>query len=153
MTAQTMTDDRIKAAISVSKMCSLIGMSRSQFYAHVRKGTFHAPLKLANGRPYYNASLVADICKARELGIGVNGQYVLFYERTGETAPKTIATPKPKADFGDLLSSLQALGLNGLTTAVVEQAVADCYPKGTVGAEEQDILRTTFRHLKRAGTA
>lgn len=31
-------------------MCSLLSMSRSQFYWHVRKGTFHAPLKLSNGR-------------------------------------------------------------------------------------------------------
>ncbi len=148
-----MNDDRIKAAISVSKMCELIGMSRSQFYAHVRKGTFHAPLKLVNDRPYYNASMVADNLKARDLGIGVNGQYVLFYERTGETTPKVTAPPRPKADFSELITSLHALGLSGLTTALVEQAVTDCYPKGIAGIEEQDILRTVFRHLKRVGTA
>lgn len=145
-----MNDDRIKAAISVSKMCSMIGMSRSQFYAHVRKGTFHAPLKLANGRPYYNASMVEDICKAREMGIGVNGEYVIFYERSGEAPPTLVAPSKPKADYSSLLDSLQALGLGGLTMATVEKAVADCYPKGTTGAEEPDILRTVFRHIKRA---
>jgi len=35
---------------------------------------------------------------------------------------------------------------------VVEKAVADCYPKGTSGHDENDILRTVFRHLKRVGT-
>jgi hypothetical protein len=39
-----------------------------------------------------------------------------------------------------------------LTTALVEKAVADCFPKGTTGQDEQHILRTIFRHLKRAGT-
>lgn len=153
MSVIAMSDDRLKAAISVSKMCAMIGMSRSQFYAHVRKGTFHSPLKLANGRPYYNASMVEDILKARDMGIGVNGEYVIFYERAGENAPKPVAPPKPKADYSDLLSSLQALGLGGLTMAVVEKAVADCYPKGTTGVDEQDILRTVFRHIKRAGSA
>jgi hypothetical protein len=56
-------------------------------------------------------------------------------------------------DYSELMSSLQALGLNGLTTAVVEKAVSECYPKGTTGQDGQDILRTVFRHLKRSGTA
>jgi predicted DNA-binding transcriptional regulator AlpA len=153
MSVQTMSDDRIKAAISSSQMARLLKMSRSQFYAHVRKGTFHSPLKLPNGRPYFNASMVEDNLKAREMGVGVNGQYVIFYERgepcgLGPSKP----TPKPKADYSDLIESLSSLGLTGLTTAAVEKAVVDCYPKGTTGHDENDILRTIFRHLKRAGT-
>ena len=153
MTARTMSESRIKAAISVSEMCSLLKMSRSQFYAHVRKGTFHPPLKLPNGRPYYNASMVEDNLKAKEMGIGVNGQFVIFYERgePGGSGP-TRPTAKPKADYTDLIESLQALGLTNLTTIAVEKAVAACFPKGTTGQEEQHILRTVFRHLKRAGT-
>jgi predicted DNA-binding transcriptional regulator AlpA len=153
MSVKTMSDDRLKAAISVSKMCSLIGMSRSQFYTHVRKGTFHAPLKLTNGRPYYNASMVQDNLKARDIGIGVNGEYVIFYERTEEAARKPVAPPKPKTNYSELLDSLQVLGLGGLTLSVVEKAVADCYPHGTTGVDEHDLLRTVFRHLKRAGSA
>lgn len=153
MSGQTMSDDRIKAAISSSQMARLLKMSRSQFYAHVRKGTFHSPLKLPNSRPYFNASMVEDNLKAREMGVGVNGQYVIFYERgepccSGPSKP----TPRPKADYSDLIESLSSLGLTGLTTAIVENAVADCYPKGTAGQDENDILRTVFRHLKRAGT-
>lgn len=152
MSVQSMSEDRIKAAISSSQMARLLKMSRSQFYAHVRKGTFHAPLKLPNGRPYYNASMVEDNLKAREMGVGVNGQYVIFYERGEPSGMGPLKpTPKPKADFTDLIDSLQSLGLTGLTTTVVEKAVADCYPKGTTGHDENDILRTVFRHLKRAG--
>jgi len=149
MTVRTMNDNSLKAAVSVSKMCSLIGMSRSQFYAHVRKGTFHAPLKLPNGRPYYNASQVEDNLKAREMGIGVNGQYVIFYEHHDDTPKKPVA--KPKADYTDLIESLQALGLTGVTAAEVDKAMAECFPKGTAGQDENDILRTVFKHLKRSG--
>ncbi len=155
MSVGAMTENQPKAAITVSKMCSLLSMSRSQFYWHVRKGTFHAPLKLSNGRPYYNASQVEDNIKAKELGIGVNGEYVLFYVRDNET-PKPTAEPtkpKPKQDHTELMDGLSALGLSGLTTSIVASAVEQCYPQGTAGQDENDILRTVFRHLKRAGSA
>jgi predicted DNA-binding transcriptional regulator AlpA len=150
MTARILSDNSLKAAISVSKMCSLLGMSRSQFYWHVRKGTFHAPLKLPSGRPYYNASMVEDNLKAREIGIGVNKVFVIFYERGNDAPKKPVA--KPKADYTDLIENLQALGLTGVTTAIVEKAVVESFPKGMEGQDEQHILRTVFRHLKRAGT-
>ena len=150
MTANTMNENRPKAAITVSRMCSLLKMSRSQFYWHVKRGTFHAPLRLTNGRPYFNASQVEDNLKAREMGIGVNGEYVLFYERS-ETPPKPKVTPASKADHTELLESLQALGLTGLTTSQVGEAVESCYPNGASGEDENDILRTVFRHMKRSG--
>lgn len=155
MSVGTMNENQPKAAITVSKMCSLLGMSRSQFYWHVKKGTFHAPLKLSNGRPYYNASQVEDNIKARELGIGVNGEYVLFYQRETEThngnSPKK-TKPTPKQDYTELMDGLSALGLTGLTTSAVGEAVDYCYPKGAAGHDENDILRTVFRHLKRSGS-
>ena len=152
MNVRTMSEDRIKAAISVSSQCKLLKMSRSQFYWHVKRGTFHAPLKLPNGRPYYNASMVEDNLKAREMGIGVSGEYVIFYERAepGSAGP-TKPAAKPKANYTDVIESLQSLGLTGLTVAVVEKAVAECFPKGTADQDEPNILRTVFRHLKRSG--
>lgn len=154
MSVGTMNDNQPKAAITVSKMCSLLSMSRSQFYWHVKKGTFHIPNKLSNGRPYYNASQVEDNLKARELGIGVNGEYVIFYQRDTETPKEknTTSKSKPKQDYTDLMDGLSALGLTGLTTSAVGDAVEHCYPKGTAGQEENDILRTVFRHLKRSGS-
>lgn len=155
MSAAIMTESQPKAAITVSKMCSLLGMSRSQFYWHVKKGTFHEPLRLGNGRPYFNANQVDDNLKARELGIGVNGEYTLFYERDSEpkkTATKPADKAKPKKDFGDLIEGLSALGLNGLTNSVVSDAVEQCYPGGTDSIDENDVLRTVFRHLKRSGS-
>ncbi len=150
MSVKSLIDNQPKAAITVSKMCSLLSMSRSQFYWHVKKGTFHAPLRLTNGRPYFNASQVEDNLKARELGIGVNGEYVLFYERTDEPA-KPRESPQPKVDHAELLDGLQSLGLTSVTTKQVADAVAQCYPKGTCNIDDNDILRTVFRHLKRAG--
>lgn len=147
-----MNENKPKAAITVSEMCSLLAMSRSQVYLHIKRGTFHAPLRLPNGRPYFNASQVEDNLKAKELGIGVNGQYVLFYARSEEVAD-TDKSSVSKHDCNDLMDGLQSLGLNGLTIKQVTDAVAVCYPMGVAGQGENDILRAVFKHLKRANPA
>jgi predicted DNA-binding transcriptional regulator AlpA len=138
----------LKAAVSVSWLCRQLSMSRSQFYFHVKRGTFHAPLRLAsNQRPYYTASMVEDIVKARETGVGVNGEYVLFYEKQVKDAVT------PKADLSSLLEGVRRLGIAEVTAAQVEAALAVCFPKGTTGQDEANVLRVVFRHLKRAGAA
>jgi hypothetical protein len=152
MSVEPKTENPMKAAVSVSCVCRLLKMSRSQFYFHVKRGTFHAPLRLpSNQRPYYTASMVEDIIKARETGVGVNGEFVIFYERQ---PPGTKAEPKqPKADHSGLLEGLALLGLNCVTQEQVEAAQAACFPKGTTGHDEASVLRAVFRHLKRSGSA
>lgn len=152
MAGESKAENPMKAAVSVSSVCRLISMSRSQFYFHVKRGTFHAPLRLpSNNRPYFTASMVEDILKARETGVGVNGEFVIWYERQ---PPGTKAEPKkPKADHSGLLEGLALLGLNGITQEQVEAALAACYPNGTTGQDEPTVLRSVFRHLKRSGSA
>ena len=152
MAVQPKLENPMKAAVSVSSVCRLLNMSRSQFYFHVKKGTFYAPLRLAsNNRPYYTASMVEDIIKARETGVGVSGEFVIFYERQ---PPGTKVEPKkPKADHSGLLDGLALLGLNNVTLEHVEAALAACFPKGSAGHDEAGVLRAVFRHLKRSGTA
>ena len=98
--------------------------------------------------------MAEDNLKAREMGIGVSGGYVIFYERgEADSAKPSKPVAKAKADYSDLMENLQALGLPGVTAAAVEKAVGECYPKGTAGQDEHEVLRTVFRHLKRSGTA
>ena len=142
------SENTLKAAVSVSAVCRQLGMSRSQFYLHVERGTFHAPLRLpSNQRPYFTASMVEDILRARESGIGCNKEYVLFYDRR----PKEESSRTK--DHSSLIDGLKNLGLAGVTTQQLEAALAICYPKGTQGQNESDVLRTAFRHLKRSGSA
>lgn len=152
MTVSTKTENPMKAAISVSSLCRLLSMSRSQYYFHAKRGTFHAPLYLAsNNRPYFTASMVEDNLRARESGVGVNGEYVIFYERRGP-GQKTEVN-KPKVDLTSLVDGLRTLGLNKVTSEQVEAAVVASFPSGTDGQEESNILRTVFRFLKRSGAA
>lgn len=149
MAVQQKLENPMKAAVSVSSLCRVLLMSRSQFYFHVKRGTFHAPLRLtSNNRPFYTAAMVEDIIKARETGIGVNGEFVLFYERQPKAEVKDA-----KPDHTALLEGLAALGLTSTTAQQVEAALAVCFPKGTAGQDEANVLRVVFRHLKRAGAA
>jgi predicted DNA-binding transcriptional regulator AlpA len=147
MAVQMKSETPLKAALSVASMCRLLKMSRSQFYWHVKRGTFHAPLYLAsNKRPYFTASMVEDNLRARESGLSVSGEFVIFYERL----PKAQGT-KPKANHSALLEGLASLGLNGVTHEQLESALATCFPRGTSGQDDANVLRVVFRHLKRAG--
>jgi len=140
----------LKAVVSVTQMCRILRMCRSQFYWHVKRGTFHAPLYLAsNKRPYFKASMVEDNLRARNTGVGVNGEPVIFYERqpTGTKAEKM----KARADHSALLGDLKAAGLNEVTSEQVEAALAACFPGGTAGHDEDTVLTAVFRHLKSTG--
>ncbi len=148
MSVLTKFENQLKAAVSVSSVCRQLGMSRSQFYLHVERGTFHAPLRLpSNQRPYFTASMVEDILRARESGIGCNKEYVLFYDRRPKQ--ESIGTK----DHSSLIDGLKNLGLAGVNNQQIEAALAVCFPKGTQNNSESDVLRTVFRHLKRSGSA
>lgn len=152
MIATTKLENPMKAAISVSSLCRILQMSRSQYYFHAKRGTFHVPLYLAsNNRPYFTASMVEDNLKARETGVGVNGEYVIFYERREVGAKNEPA--KPMIDYASLVDGLKTLGLNAVTTNQVEAAVTANFPSGTDEQDESNILRTVFRFLKRSGAA
>jgi len=150
MTARLNAESRTRAAVSCSSMCRLLKISRSQFYWHVKRGTFHAPLYLpSNKRPYYTASMVEDNLRARETGVGVNGEYVIFYERL-PTVPRAEAK-QPKGNHAALLDGLRATGLKDVTAEKIDAALVSCFPAGTSGQSEDAVLRAVYRHLKRSG--
>src|ERR1700731_695955 len=121
MTMPIKIEISVKAVVSVAQMCRLFRppLSRRQFYWHIKRGTFHAPLYMAsNQRPYFTASMVEDNLRARETGVGVNGEFVIFYERL-PTSTKTEGK-KPKANHVVLLEGLRASGLKEVTAEQVE---------------------------------
>lgn len=151
MTARTTSETSLKAATSVSQMCRLLKMSRSQFYWHVKRGTFHDPLYLSsNKRPYFTAAMVEDNIKARETGVGVNGEFIIFYERQPAQAkpPEKKDTP----NYTALTEGLKNLGINPVTRDQLQAALVVCFPDGTSGQDEAQVLRVVFRHLKRSGS-
>ena len=151
MGVQPKAETPSKAAVSVAAMCRSLKMSRSQFYWHVKRGTFHAPLRLpSNGRPYFTSAMVEDNLRARESGVTVSGEYVIFYER--QPTSTKIDLKRHKSSDTALLEGLKALGLGTVTREQVEAALAACFPEGTSGHDDNVVLRRVFRHLKSSGT-
>ena len=82
MNVKTMTEDRLKAAISVSKMCQTSRHEQEPILLACSQGNVPCPAETAQRSPLLQRLPMAeDNLKAREMGIGVSGGYVIFYER------------------------------------------------------------------------
>lgn len=145
------TSYKTKAAISVAEMCRLLEISRSQFYWHVERGTFLPPAyMIKNKRPFFTCELVEANLQAKETGIGVNGQYVIFYAKRKPATNCEVKKSSSKNGHTKLIASLKSLGIESVTATQVDSALAICFPSGTDSLDETDVVRAVFRHLKRS---
>ena len=146
----------LKAAVSVSEMARMVGLSRGRFYELVKQGVFLPPVYTLDRKPFFTEPMQRQNLEVRQTQLGVNGQYVLFYDRQQRSQRSPAATrsrlgrPEPAREF---THRLRSLGLEGLTVVQVRQAMADCFPDGIDGQDEAEVLRTVYRHIRRSGGA
>jgi hypothetical protein len=137
----------------------MVGLSRAAFYEHVRRGHFAAPIYQTGSvrRPIFTAELQRQNLEVRATQMGVNGEFVLFYERQPREPAERQARRSRPSPHGtvpsDLRGRLEGLGLQGLTEAQVEQAFASCFPQGASGVAEGEVLRVVYRQLRRSDRA
>lgn len=127
-------------ALSCSGMCRLLNMSRSQFYWHMQNGTFHKPLYKSANRPYFTPTMVQDNLTARETGIGIDGSYVIFYDRKQQEGGHRLSK---------LIEKLNSLGV----TATVEQVKNALKSCGKADPDDPETIRLVFRALKSTNVA
>lgn len=142
-----------KAIVTVSEMARMCGLSRVRFYQLQRAGIFPSPLyDVTTRRPFYDEEMQKTCLEVRRRNCGVNGKPILFYARRNPLAPplpKKAKIQKPKAEqHTELIDSLQALGLAGVTAAQVGAAVKEVYPQGTAAVDQAEVVRTVFLHLR-----
>ncbi|RCS47662.1 AlpA family phage regulatory protein [Bremerella cremea] len=144
-----------KAAVSVSEMARIVGLSRARFYQLLSDGVFPKPkYDDSTNRPYFDEEAQAECIEVKRRNVGINGKVVIFYASrhplTGQ--PKRPAKPKaktkPTSEYTDLIESLSCLGLSA-TAQQVEAAVAECFPDGIQKLESGEVVRAIFLHLKR----
>lgn len=144
-----------KAAVSVTEMARMVGLSRQRFHQLVKAGVFPSPLYDAETkRPYFDAELQQSCLEVRRRNCGVNGKPILFYARGSRpSAPAKPIKKKPvQRDDGkhaDLIDGLKGLGLTTVTVAQVEVAIADLFPDGTTEVAPGELLRAVFLRLQR----
>jgi hypothetical protein len=139
-----------RKAVSVSHMAAMIGLSRQRLY-QLMGTVFPWPLyDVTTKRPFYSEELQKVCLDVRSRNCGINGKPVLFYSNghreNGQPAPKRKA--KAKADkYDDLIGNLKSLGLS-TTAGQVASAIKECFPGGTTGIGQGEVIRAVFLRLK-----
>jgi len=151
--------DNLKAAVSVTEMARMLGMSRSRFYQLVQEGVFLPPVHdTETRRPFFPPEIQKANLEIRARNYGANNRPILFYSRRSyASAPREPRPSKPASETQpvdpDLIEALVDLGLDDPTDAQVRSAIRTCYPGGTTGVDESEVLRAIYRYLKRQNSA
>lgn len=154
-----------RAFVSLSELAEdLLGLSRARVYELIDRGALPSPIyDIRSRRPIFDSELQRQALSVRQTGVGIDGSAVIFYrrDRHASTAPpqtdparsrRRTAVPSSNR-FGDLIYNLQSLGVAHANEQSVSTAVAECFPQGTDGQQEADIIRAVFRHLRRPESA
>lgn len=145
-----------KAAVSVTEMARMVGLSRARFYQLVKRGTFPpADQDAATKRPCYLEEKQRQILEARRRNCGVDGTPILFYCRRNDagqprTAPRPASTKSNVVvkKYTDLIDGLAALNV-AVTVAQVEPLVKELFPSGTDGVNPGEVIRAVFLRIQR----
>lgn len=143
-----------KAAVSVTEMARMVGLSRARFYQLVRRGTFPpADKDPVTARPCYFEEKQAQILEVRRRNYGVDGVPILFYSRRRDLGA-TKAPPRPTkpkgttcqyADLIDMLAQVKVVA----TAAQVERVVKEEFPKGVQEIDPGVVFAAVLNRLRR----
>ena len=150
--------DQMKAAVTISEMARMVGLSRARFYQLIGSAFPWPVYSLSTRRPFFNEDQQNICLEVRRRNCGVDGRPVLFYAKqhslTSRPTPKRKPVARPKApppDDGllDILEGVRALGLSMTTYAQVEAAVKSAFPNGTREVPKGEVIRAVFLTLAR----
>jgi hypothetical protein len=145
-----------KSVATARDVARMVGLSPARFYQLQKIGVFPLPVyDIVSHRPLYTEEQQRECLEVRRRNCGINGRPVLFYPRrigaVATTRPRIgrkAVNPK-SGSHHDLIADLKALGLSSVTTAQVEVAVRELFPKGVLGLDQGEIIRSIFMHLRR----
>jgi hypothetical protein len=134
-------------------MARMVGLSRSRFY-QLMGTAFPLPLHdPITHRPFYHEEL-QEVCQhVRRKNCGIDGKPILFYAKGSAPIVRKPAPARKPDEQNGLIEGLKALGLNPVTSQVVNAALKELFPKGTSSMDQGEVLRAVFVHLKRQNSA
>ena len=153
--------EELKAAVSVTEMAQMVGLSRDRFYDLVRAGSFPPPLhRLDSRRPHYSKELQLICVQVRHSGIGFDGR-IMTFNRTRRSSRrigpppsggiKSFSKPAAAGRLRQLLKKLGHLGLRRIDVRDLEQAMGVCWPSGIDTTEEAIVLHRLVQYFASAG--
>jgi hypothetical protein len=139
-----------KAVVSVSEMAGMVGLSRARFYQLLQAQIFPQPIfDLRTRRPFYTKDLQDKCLTIKESGVGISGQYILFYSprKNDGSVPKN-SVQKKGSKYQDIKEALVQMGLD-VSEEQVSNTVADVFPEGIENRDQGMVLRELFRYFKK----
>ena len=143
--------------VSLSQLAEdILGLSRARVYELIERGALPMPVyDTRSRRPLFDLALQRKCIAVRETGVGCDGSAVIFYRRdkTASTPVASQRQPRQRVNRSaqsanaEIVTSLQALGVNADEQSV-SAAIAQCFPNGTRGEQESDVIRAVFRLLR-----
>ena len=138
----TIQNQSTPAAVTVTQMAELCGLSRSRFYSLIADGVFPPPVQQESAkRPVYVRELIEKCLEIRRTGVALDGQRLVTFNRRRQrsAARPRQATPPPAAaprgDHSEIVTGLQSLGLE-VTESQVAALMAEHFPDGVNDAGE-----------------
>ena len=138
-----------KKAVSVAEMARMLGLSRARFYQLIGTAFPHPVYDVSTRRPFYDQEAQTLCLEVRRRNCGIDGKPILFYARRPVTAtvPRK-RMPKVQNPNVGLLEGLKGLGL-AVTSAQVESAIKELFPKGADAVAQAEVVRSVFIHLQK----
>lgn len=137
----------IKAAVGVSEMARMVGLSRARFYQLVGSAFPHPVYDVSNRRPFYDEEAQRLCLEIRHRNFGVDGKPILFNVRRAPRATQKRRPDNVRILNTELLDGLRSLGLT-VNTAHVDAATRMLFPNGTDGISPGEVIRQVFIRLK-----
>lgn len=146
----------IPAVISMSAMAKLLNISRSRLYQLIDEDIILRPAYLLCSRkPMYTNEMATKNLEVKRNNTGINGKIVMFYsarkvvQSINNIKPiRQKAAPKDN-QYTDLIEQLKNLGLEDISQANIVAAISELFPTGVNNINEDEILTSVFRHIKR----
>jgi len=136
-------------------MAAMLRLSRSRLYQLIAEGVFLPPERdPRTGRPFYPPDVQQQNMEIRQGNVGANGELRLFYrprqrhETDAPLPPPCYDSTTGSGSYRELLVAMKQLGLKGVSTKDIEEAVRSCFPKGLEGQDEGDVIRSCYRFLR-----
>ena len=146
--------------LSCAAVARRLGLSRQRFWQLRKEGIFPDPqIDEATGRPFYTEEQLELCMDLRKRNVGLKGKIVLFYSARSTaslpTAPRK-RKPKCKVTKGrhqEMLDSLKALGMTGITDDQINSAISELFPNGIGGVGSGELVRAVFLFVQRQNSS
>ena len=152
-----------KSIVTVRELARMVSLSPRRLYQLIDAGVFPPPTYSVTTRKPGFTEEQQEVClEVRRRHCGINGQPVFFYARHIGSAP---LKPKPQRKapvsqavvesgrYEGIRAGLAALGLEAVTDPLLNAAIRAEYPAGIANADEGEVIRRVFLHLKRQNSA